>query len=262
MCWNLNGFGKQDRKLDWVLAQKPDLILLQEVKAALLEEMRSRPEFKWVSCSLDHSETIQPDRKGWGLGCAIATTRPDFSLIESGLLPDNSVPARCAWADVGIAGKTVTLVSFHAPPGVNWFEKKNLSYLALRDFLIDRRGSPTILGMDANSPCVDHPDLRESIFYRDGEREILGDSVKHDLRDAYRVYLENNPKAHEAVLKERPNGPIAISHFTGTKEKIPRRYDFLFSSKEFEVERMEYPLEQSLAAGSDHSAVLADLDLA
>ena len=60
----------------------------------------------------------------------------------------------------------------------------------------------------------------------------------------------------------RPDGPLAISHYTGRGEhRQPRRYDFIYATPDFVVDDVRYLHEEATAAGSDHALVVADLQL-
>lgn len=79
---------------------------------------------------------------------------------------------------------------------------------------------------------------------------------------AYRLFLDSNTEAMNKVRMERLDGPLALSYDRGKAKSVPCRYDFILVSREFKVHRVDYPYDQSIEAGSDHSAVVADFELA
>lgn len=87
----------------------------------------------------------------------------------------------------------------------------------------------------------------------------------HPLRDALRRWFDQHSEALEAVRRDFPTGPLRVSHHTGRRKTSPgnpRRFDSIWVSDHFTVGRIDYPYAESCAAGSDHSAVVADLTLA
>ena len=79
-----------------------------------------------------------------------------------------------------------------------------------------------------------------------------------------RRFLNDRPDLRAQIAEDRPNGPLAVSHRTGRRKGyagVDRRFDSIWVSHHFRVEKVEYPYEASCAAGSDHSAVVADLSL-
>jgi hypothetical protein len=113
--------------------------------------------------------------------------------------------------------------------------------------------------MDANAPKIDHPVIGLNQWWQAGEEQFLGQRAEHELRDVLRRYLENNSDQYEAIAKKAPNGPLAISYDRGKARSVPCRYDFILASPHFSVQAVVYPYEASVAAGSDHSMVVADL---
>jgi endonuclease/exonuclease/phosphatase family metal-dependent hydrolase len=110
---------------------------------------------------------------------------------------------------------------------------------------------------------VDHPDEARSEFWWPAhEPLVLGprSDRQHDLEDAYRLWLAENPDEFNAIVTERPDGPLAITHLRGAKE-IRCRYDQVWVSPEWHVERLRHLTEESFKAGSDHALVATELRL-
>ena len=120
-----------------------------------------------------------------------------------------------------------------------------------------------LLGLDANTPKLDHPvEARSEFWWPAHEPLVLGPpSVReHDLSDALRLWLSANPDEQARIAAERPDGPLAVTHLCGAKE-IPCRYDQVWVSPEWSVDSVRHLTEESFAAGSDHALVSADLGL-
>lgn len=177
------------------------------------------------------------------------------------------------FASVATTVGTVTFASYHAPPGVRWGLVKVEHAHALMSWIHSTPG-PIIVGADANTPEIDHPDPRLVRTHWHTGRKILagarGDDVlfggvtEHRLDDAYRRWLDDHPKEFEAIREARPAGPLAVSHRTGKRRNSPgnpRRFDTLWVGPEFEVRSVFYDYEGAIAAGSDHALMFADVTL-
>jgi hypothetical protein len=66
----------------------------------------------------------------------------------------------------------VTVCSFHIPPGATWKMIKPQTMKAIAEWLALQSGT-VVVGMDANSPKTDHPDLLND--YRLKAGRILDD---------------------------------------------------------------------------------------
>ena len=152
------------------------------------------------------------------------------------------------------------MCSFHTPPGANWGEIKPQTLRAIAEWLAKQSGH-TIVGIDANCPKTDHPDISQNVWWWDDESLLLGGSPLHHLRDVFRLYLEKNPSELARVLAERPTGPLAISHLRGSGPTITKcRYDFIYATPDIDVHSARY--EKLVRAVSDHAMVVTDLSAA
>jgi endonuclease/exonuclease/phosphatase family metal-dependent hydrolase len=251
----------------------PDILALQEVTERGFQFFRAQPIFG-VSA---HSVALRPVGPGEaarrGRGCAILVS-PHLALSDVRLLDGLPAPERSLIATVRAeAGRGFQVGSFHAPPGATWHEAKPETFRLIARFLAEQEG-PVVFGMDANSPKVDHPDFSKSRWYVNdprpppggkrppGEEILIGPEPSHRLRDVLRTWLEDHPEEFNRLMSSRPDGPLAVSHNTGHKGKfVPRRYYHIWASPEFGVAGVRYSYDESIAAGSDHSLVVADLEL-
>jgi hypothetical protein len=133
---------------------------------------------------------------------------------------------------------------------------------------------PIVVGADANTPEFDMPDFEQTrTHWHTGMKKLAGcrgDDILfgpdrgHDLTDAFRSWLAQNPEKLERLRADFPQGPLAISHRTGRRKDSPgiaRRFDAVWLSADFAVHSVTYPYDQSIDAGSDHSAVVTDISL-
>jgi len=98
---------------------------------------------------------------------------------------------------------------------------------------------PLILGIDADAPKTDHPDICRNEWWWDDELLLLRDRPVHRLRDAFRLFLHDHPAELARAVSARPRGPLAVSHFRGTRKRTACRYDFLYVSSGIRVRRVE-----------------------
>ena len=281
VSWNI------DRRADG-LAQRLDrlaefgaeVVLLQEIERRTVPALRELPGFDWVQAAVEHSEPGRgsPTR----LGPAILGT-DRVMLLAAGQVPRERFVAagqaagltedevdRIGWrhktvyADIDIDGHPVRLCSFHARPGtgggggrpyVGWV--KQLFHRVCADWLAEHNGT-TIVGVDANSPKVDHPDADRWEPFMAGEATLIGPQPHHQLDDALYRWLERHPEELDRIRAERPQGPLAITHVL-RRSGQPRRYDHLLVTVDLDVDAIEH--REPHADGSDHGAIVVDLSL-
>ena len=264
LTWNLNGASgaRADRLCSLLAAQAsdgPTIAALQEVKPATHEALTAAGIFDWLVYSLEIRPPGPFDRGARKLGCVLAG-RGDVELAEGDVLWRLPLPERSAIARVRWNGTEVDAISYHSLAGSGFKAGKGVAYRALLETLAgpDR---PMLLGLDANTPKVDRPEEAQSEFWWPAhEPLILGppDERKHDLSDAFRLWLAANPDEQARLEIEHPDGPTAVTHLRGAKN-IPCRYDQVWVSPEWQVESVRHLTEASFEAGSDHALVSAEL---
>ena len=265
--WNLERQCGPDR-LDLVRECNLDVLCGQEVTSAAYEAMVASGLFGWSVFSLDHRPRLLRASRSETLGCAVFG-RAGIRLRASGILPWLTRPEKLAFAVVDLPGwkQPVTIASYHASPG----EGKPEATMQVAHWL-ELLFEPALLGLDANSPKMDHPDPERSEFYWQEppyercEPALIGPPSKrrHGLEDCLRSWLTGNPSALEQITRERPNGPLAVSYdrHPAPDGYTPSRYDSLWASREFDVTSVEHRWDDGLRlphGGSDHAMVIADL---
>lgn len=273
VSWNVRFAGTQlaAAQAQFLRSLKPDLVLLQEVNAVSIATYRAGMGLNWLTCS--RSEPLGALERIRRPGAAIGGSGVDL-VQELQELAGAAVPERVHRAIVRTDGRQIAIASYYAPPGVSFGYKKIENALALLGWLRGLAG-PIIVGADANSPKIDHPDysLTKSWWHtgsvkmrgRPGDDGLWGPNLQHNLEDALRLWLKMHPEELAAIVAERPDGPLAISHWTGKRTLRPeagvaRRYDSIWVTNDFDVRRIEY-LVDSMGVLSDHAAVLTDLEL-
>jgi endonuclease/exonuclease/phosphatase family metal-dependent hydrolase len=289
--WNLGtAFGRPvpperlERQLGFLRALAPDVLALQEVVpsnyVALCEDLRGADRsYRYAVRS-----TVDGDGPP-GIGCAILSRYElsDPRAIE-GFLPSD----RAIVADVRHGEAFWTFASVWIPWGQRdpvrnpqGPERKLGNFSALADWAATQR-ERTVLGIDANSPKVDHPDLDRNVYFSDRIVLDQGEALLHDprrrvhrLRDAYRLFLELSPTERSQALDhfdavaraQRGEGCLATSHVV---QKQRRRFDFIYVSPDLASTSVEYREEAlgyrwrdapaSALSLSDHALVLAALE--
>jgi len=251
--WNINGLSSLRNQARLLNELKWDVAILIEVTRESYIELSNNISFKSSELSLNISNT--PNEKKRNLGCAIFIRKSEkfnFSLIDSLPLPERSIVASSK-------KRKLDYVGIHIPPGISWKEIKPKTYIQLEKWL-RKNSRKVILGMDANAPKFDNPDLEKSVWHWDEEEVILGKNVKHSLVDSYRSYLSKHPNKLKKISRLRPDGPLEVSYMRGYAGRVmPCRYDFILVDKSFDIEKVEYLYQESIASGSDHSLVKANL---
>ncbi len=273
VSWNVRfaGIPQAAAQAKFLRSLNPHIVLLQEVNASSIATYRAASELDWLTCSRSAPlSSIERKRQP-----AAAIGGKSVELLEA--LPELAaapLPERIHRSVVRFGDHRMVVASYYAPPGVTFGYKKVENALAFLRW-IQRVAEPMIVGADANSPKVDHPDfsLTKSWWHtgslklrgRPGDDSLWGPQVEHRLKDALRSWLDDHPDELARIVDQRPNGPLAISHWTGRRLLDPdagvaRRYDSIWASADFSVQGIEY-LGDSIGVLSDHAAVMASLEL-
>jgi endonuclease/exonuclease/phosphatase family metal-dependent hydrolase len=254
--WNLDGSTGLEAKLDLLRGLHWDVLLLQEVTESSWQRLRALGAAgAW---SGEHLPALaRPPRYRSAIVVA-----DGWSLIDTGPVPDVPSPERTATAVVARGGFRGEVASFALPPGVSWGDAGKGRQADRLACWLRERDAPTIVGLDANTPRWDLPRLSECEWWNPQEELLLGAERIHDLRDAYRDLLRQDPERREAILRERPDGPLAVSYLRGDgRAQVECRYDHVLVSPAFEVHDVRYLFDEAVDAGSDHALVVAELGL-
>lgn len=270
VSWNVAFSGRQRAAVQgsFLRSLRPDLVLLQELNPESSAVLEEKAALDWVK----YSPEVAAVGLSQGRRRAAAVGGRGVTLL--GVLPQGlalPMPEKVHAVTVAISGTEFVAISYHAPPGVSWGYRKVEQALAFVDWLNDVR-SPAILGADANTPEIDHPDFTQTrTHWHTGMRRLgglpgddllWGPAKTHRLTDPYRMWLEARPVELSRIRKLHPSGPLAESYWTGKRRQslgTPRRFDSIWISPEIAVETVTY--RQEALELSDHAAILADLRL-
>jgi hypothetical protein len=260
VSWNLNGFAARGQGAflagcDW------DVCAVQE--ATTPEALQALAATVGASSSVSARPFLATGERADPRYVSALLARPPWRVTDAATLGVPS-PERVVHAVAACPDATVVVASLALPPASSpaWGpERKVEQALGIADWLasID---DPAVVGIDANTPKIDHPDLARSVWWNDGEQHLLGPERRHRLRDVYREVVAFDPERSRALERDRPNGPLAVSYRRGHGDgAVDCRYDSILASWQFEVVDAAYDYERSVAAGSDHAMVAATLRL-
>ena len=256
--WNVNSRDLKGGHVDLLRRVDCDVLALQEATKDFHAELAALPLFEWSVSSLTLRPAKPKEKRARHLGCSIFGRSP-FRSLSAELLNQLDFPERALVVRTSSAVGQLTICSFHTPPGVNWGEIKPRTLKAIAEWLALQGGS-IVFGIDANAPKTDHPNPLENEWWWDEEPLLLGAAPVHQLRDALRIFFEKRPEALAEIRRQRPHGPLAISHIRGRgSNKTPCRYDFIYVSPDVIVRDVTYLYEEAVEAGSDHALVVACL---
>jgi hypothetical protein len=269
--WNLNNRGPAVAHNMGALLKRfdIDLLLAQELNLASSETLVQSAGMTWIRTAFDGGAPVPPSGSGRRRVTAIAgRSAPPERVGVPGQLP---LPERMVYALIATPVGQLMLASYHAPPGVSWGQVKVQHAHSLLEW-VNATPAPLVVGADANTPEVDHPDRdrvrthwhtgRRRLGGQTGDDDMFGGRPRHRLDDAYRRWVEAHPEELAQIRAARPDGPLATSHRTGKRRDapgFPRRFDALWIGPEMEISSINYHYEAAIAAGSDHALVVAEL---
>ena len=260
------------RQLERLAELECDVVALQEVSLQNCVLARESRVFATVLGGSDLRPVLPDEGRSRDRGCAILLGAAAKQVAPAGILDGSAAPERSLYVPIELSGEALWIASFHQVAGSDrkkWGPaKKAQTFRAIVEWM-GRHGERSIVGMDLNSPMIDHPELARNVYFHDrrpGDQEehLLHDptSARHTLVDAYRALLRDRPDELERIRRERPAGPLQISHVVRGQ---PRRFDFVYVSPDIRVVDVRYDgsvMERGLESRlADHALVVADLDV-
>lgn len=242
------------------IGRGPAIVCLEEVKRSSYDKLLGLLKPTAQRFSLDLRQPGEDEGKGRKLGVAILAfgLKVHFPrLLGRSVFPERTVSARID----GIVG-CVRVIAFHSLTRVGYRELKAENFALIADYLRRRRNTVDFLCFDANEPRHDSMDLDKVVLSPKDKGTVekaalvIGPEKVHDLTDSCVDYLKGKGKV---VTRD----PLTVSYKTGTpsKRQTEKRYDYIMHSPKWRVVECAYPYDESVAATSDHSAVVADFEL-
>ena len=183
--WNVNGIrARQAQLLDWLAAEKPDIVCLQEIKASL-------DQLTFELRDIDGYWSYWHGEKGYS-GVALLVAKSLVGALPMCSHPGFDFEQRIACATVPSPAGDVMVASVYVPNGGKDFDAKMRFLQALESFVADanRDGKLIILCGDLNVALDErdiHPKLRKpnQIGARPEERALLARIISHGLVDVH-----------------------------------------------------------------------------
>jgi len=247
--WNVNGVrARQGQLLEWLAAEKPDVVCLQEIKASL-------DQLPFELRDVDNYWSYWHGDKGYsGVGLLIAKSL-------AGALPACSHPGfdfeqRIVCATLPSPAGDVMVASVYVPNGGKDFDAKMRFLEALETYVADaeRDGKLLILCGDLNVALEErdiHPKLRKvnQIGARPDERALLARLISSGLVDVHRRFEPDNENLFTWWAPWR-----------NQKERnIGWRIDYVLASTAIAA-RAKSAIVQREIGSSDHGPVVIDFD--
>ncbi len=283
--WNLRQRAREAAgRLGSILAEfgGAGVVLLQESSQNGLSEFVEAAGLDWGVHLRDHfydllrvrgraGRSAVDDGERFPNGRCVAIAGRGELLRNPCVFPDAPIPEKVMAGWVDIDGVRTTVVTYHAPNGVDYGMAKPRQAVQIAEWLATLDG-PVILGGDFNTPVEDpiddagvlthmhtgNPDLDGE----PGDDLLVGPTPVHSLRDALRTHLASRQDLREVIRSERPEGPLKVSYRTSDSDEGRFRFDAIWLSPHFTVNSVEYHYEAAIAAGTDHALVIADIEQA
>jgi hypothetical protein len=262
--WNISAMSRPHEIADFIkerIGQGPTIVCLEEVKRSSYGKLASLLNPTSSCFSLDLRRPGRNEGRARGMGITVlgfGIPIVSLELMERTLFPERTLSVLLH----GVPGP-IRLVAFHSLTGVGYGPAKANNFASIADYLQLHRNELDFLCFDANGPRHDSMDAAELEFSPLGDTGvvkklalIMGSQKIHNLSDSYVAYLRSRG---ESPVRD----PLAVSYKTGKpgRKQVEKRYDYIMHSPRWQVTNCEYPYDESIAASSDHSAVIADYEL-
>ncbi|MRH41571.1 hypothetical protein GH741_02650 [Aquibacillus halophilus] len=278
ISWNISLRGPIKDKMDLLQSvinetDGPTLVALQEVIEKDRAYITEEKIFSTHSYSIDFRTPGPFDTRNRKLGCMIGVTS-NSEASNPGVIQRTPFPDRTLYTDITIDNFTFKLICFHSLTGVGYKKAKTTQYVGIAEYLHLHRDIPMICCFDANEPAVDHYDIEKVKFFNQagdkgmGAALIMSSNPLHNMRDSYRTWLVENMDVFNEIKDKQQAAqdektlkyiPLTTSHIIN--KKYHKRYDYIFNSSNFNVKNVQYRLDESLKAGSDHAMVVTDYEI-
>ena len=253
--WNISTMSRPKAIADFIMnsiGQGPAIVCLEEVKCSAYDTLGSLRSLTSSCFSLDLREPGGNEGDERKMGIAVFSF--GLPIISPELLDRTVFPERTLSVLLhGVFGP-IRVVAFHSLTGVGYHKAKSSNFASIADYLQLHKSDLDFLCFDANEPWHDDIDPTKLVFWPRGKTAglIMGSEKVHDLSDSYVEHLRSTGHIDNA------RDPLTVSHVT---QRMPRRYDYIMHSRRWKVVNCSYPYDESVAASSDHSAVIADFEL-
>jgi len=249
ITWNISYFTKFEPKLKLLKSKVLNdsfIIILQEVKRSVYLDLLNEFNNQNISYSLNIRKPGKFDTGSRKLGIVIIYSK-EFKLLEERVYERALLPERTLFVRLKKGTQEFKVLGLHSITGVDHKKAKSIQFYSFAEAIEELK--PDIVGIDANEPKIDANLLKEMVFNdnRDkgqGAKTFFETMDNNGLEDYARIMFK----------KENENDYLIPSiKFKGGKFK---RYDHLLVN--FKVKSIDYLMNESLEASSDHALVIID----
>ena len=247
--WNVNGIrARQAQLLEWLAAEKPDIVCLQEIKASL-------DQLTFELRDIDGYWSYWHGEKGYS-GVALLVSKSVAGALPVCSHPGFDFEQRIACATVPSPAGDVMIASVYVPNGGKDFDAKMRFLQALESFVADAKhdGKQVILCGDLNVALEErdiHLKLRKPglIGATAEERALLARIIGNGLVDVHRIFEGANDNLFTWWAPWRQ-----------MKEKnIGWRIDYVLASRAL-ADRATSAVVQRQVGSSDHGPVVVEFN--
>lgn len=249
--WNVNGIrARQGQLIDWLAAEKPDIVCLQEIKASL-------DQLPFELRDMEHYWSYWHGEKGYS-GVALLLSKALLGALPMCSHPGFDFEQRITCASVPLpgdpSGRDVMVASVYVPNGGKDFDAKMRFLEALDAFVADaeRDQKLVVLCGDLNVALAErdiHPKLQKpnQIGARPEERALLARIISRGLVDVHRSFEPANDNLFTWWAPWR-----------NQKERnIGWRIDYVLASQRL-AEKAKSAVVQREIGTSDHGPVVVE----
>ena len=256
------------RQAAFVASFELDLLLLQDVRLSELGSFTGAGGFDWaISAAELH---VPPPKHSWLLERSAAIAGRGARPRATRLFTHVPQPTRMLLVELDAPLGSLIAVSSDTGTILRPTDAALEHTLALARWLETVQGT-VLVGVSTDSLRTDHPDRRRIRTRRPtgrsglqtgepGDDLMFGPRPIHRLDDAMRRWLDRHPDELAQVRRDRPDGPLAVTHrFEGRGGTLESRRDLLWVTADLEVATIDHHYEAAVDAGSDQALVVAEL---
>ena len=227
------------------------LIQLQEVTQSHFEYLQEYLSPNDSAFSLNYRSPGRYEGKNRALGVATFVFGGD--ILKSALLERSLFPERTMFVEAEFNSMKIKSLNFHSLTGVGYKQGKASNFASIADFLAEN--ALDFFSCDANEPMVDSLDINKLEFFDNGDKGrcaalVFGKDKVHQLEDVWRSF-----NLSQGILSVDPPISYVIN------SKVMKRYDFIYASPQLNPVGVQYLLDESILASSDHALVIADFEI-
>lgn len=256
--WNISWSNKTETKVAYLrslIEGRSFVVILQEVKMLAYEALKqSLSDIANIEYSLDYRIPGKFDTDSRKLGVAILVSK-DLKITHAQALSRALMPDRTLMVDIEYNNAPLRILGLHSITGCQHSKAKEIQFFSFAEAIDEYR--PDIVGIDANEPQYDHYEIAKMKFFDNYNK---GNGCK-----TFFETIEANGMA-DAYIKHYDTQKFIAGEYLTTSHIIKRghkkvRYDFLFVNNEkLPNYHCVYDYDNAVKAGSDHAAVIVDLE--